>query len=85
MALIQSLQLVYRIFIFEIYSLVINIAILVNKAVIDEITIPAPGLIKPIVKLPITEPDPIKKSVTIHKTFFLIQDFYFFLQNSLSI
>ena len=45
MTIIQSRSLVYRIFNFEMYSLVIKIATLVNKAVLLEILIPAPGLI----------------------------------------
>ena len=39
------------------YSFVISIAIDVNKAVLYEIIIPAPGLIKPIVKELIVEAD----------------------------
>ena len=61
------------------YSFVINIAIDVNKAVLDEILIPTPGLIKPNVELPIADPDPIKISVKINNTFFLFHDFYFLL------
>ena len=57
--LIQSPSLVYLIFNFEMYSFVIKIVIDVNKAVLLEIIIPAPGLIKPIVELPIAEPVPI--------------------------
>ena len=37
------------------YSLVIKIAKLVNRAVLDEIIIPAPGLINPIIELPIAD------------------------------
>ena len=55
-------------------SFVIKIAILVNKAVLDEIRIPAPGLINPNVELLIADPDPIKISV-INIEFFL--SFYF--------
>ena len=44
--LIQSLNLEYLVFIFEMYSFVIGTAILVNKAVLLEIIIPAPGLIQ---------------------------------------
>ena len=47
MTLIQSRNLAYSIFNFEKYSIVIKLAILVNKAVLLEIKIPAPGLIKP--------------------------------------
>ena len=42
------------------YSLVIKIAILVNRVVLLEIIRPAPGLIKPSVELPIADPDPTK-------------------------
>ena len=37
------------------YSLVIKIALLVNKAVLDDINISAPRLIKPIVEVPTVE------------------------------
>ena len=53
------------------YSLVIKIAILVNKAVLLEIIIPAPGIINPIVKVLFADPDPIKLSVIINNTFFV--------------
>ena len=53
------------------YSLVIKIAILVNKAVLLEIILPAPGLIRPIVEELTVEADPIKISVIISNTFFL--------------
>ena len=49
MTLFQPRSFVYRLFNFEIYSLVINIAKLSNKGVLVQIMIPAPGLIKPIV------------------------------------
>ena len=61
------------------YSFVINIAIDVNKAVLDEIIILAPGLIKPILELPIADHNPIKILVIINITFFLFKFFYFFL------
>ena len=51
MTLIQSRNFVYLVFNCQMHSLVIKIAILVNRAVLDEIIIPAPGLIKPIVEL----------------------------------
>ena len=70
---------------FEIILLVIEIAILVNKDVLDEIIIPAPGLIKPIVELPNADPDPIKISVIYNNIFFLFKFLYFFLYYSLSI
>ena len=71
MTLFQSLSFVYRIFYLLIYSLVINIAILVSKAVLLEIIIPAPGLIKPIVELPTADALPTRISVIINNTFFL--------------
>ena len=60
------------------YSLVTKIAILVNRAVLLEIILPAPGLIKPIIEELLVEADPIKISVTINNTFFLFNDLYFF-------
>ena len=54
------------------YSLVIKIAKLVNKAVLLEIILPAPGLINPNVEVLIADPDPIKISVIINNIFFLI-------------
>ena len=68
--LIQSRNLVYLIFTFEMYSLVIKIAILVNRGVLDEITIPAPGLIKAIDELPTADPAPTSISVIININFF---------------
>ena len=67
------------------YSVVINIAIDVNKAVLDGIILPAPELINPIVELSIADPDPIKISVTINNIFFLFIFLYFFLYYSLSV
>ena len=52
------------------YSLVIKIAKLVNKTVLLETMIPAPGLIKPIVELLIVEADPINIPGIINNTFF---------------
>ena len=60
------------------YSLVIKIEILVNRAVLDEILIPATGLINLIIELPIADPDPIKVSLIINNSFFLINFLYFF-------
>ena len=59
------------------YSLVIKIAILVNRAVLLEIIIPAPGLIKPIVDEPTAAADPTSISVIINNSFFLCKFFYF--------
>ena len=72
-SLIQSLSFVYRIFNFDMYSFVIKTAILINRAVLDEIKIPTPGLNNPIVELPNADPDPIKNSVIINNTFFLFK------------
>ena len=71
--LIQSRSFVYRIFNFEIYSFVIKIAILVNRAVLDEIILPAPGLLKPNVDEPTAEALPSINSVIINKNFFLFK------------
>ena len=78
MTLIQSPNLVYRNFNFDMYSFVIKIAILVNRAVLDEIVIPAPGLINPIVDEPTAEALPTSNSVIINVTFFF-KFLYFFL------
>ena len=66
------------------YILVIKIAILVNRAVLLGIIIPAPGLIKSIVEELIVGADPINISVIINNTFFLFNDLYFFFYYSLS-
>ena len=77
--LIQSRSFINRNSNLLIFSLVIKIAILVNKAVLDEIIIPAPGLINPIVEVPIALPTSI--SVIINNTFFLFNFLYFFYNN----
>ena len=79
MTLIQSRILVDRIFNLLIYSLVIKIAILVDKAVLLEILMPTPRQIKPIVEELIVVADPISFSVIIINTFFLFKLLYFFL------
>ena len=61
------------------YSFVIKIAIDVNKAVLDEIILPAPGLIKPIADELTVEAPPTRISVIINNTFFLFKLLYFFL------
>ena len=81
----QSRNFVYRIFKFEIYSFVIGIARDVNRAVLDEITIPAPGLIKAIEKLPTADEAPTRISVIISNIFFLFKFLYFFSYYSLSL
>ena len=73
--LIQSLSLVYLVFNFEICSLVINIAIIVNRAALLETLLPAPGLIKPLVEELIVEADPINNSAIITSIFFYL-NFY---------
>ena len=62
------------------YSFVIKTAIPVNKAVLLQIIIPAPGLINPNVKELIADPDLIKISVIINNTFFFL-NFYIFSFN----
>ena len=47
-------------------------AMLVNRAVLLEVIIPAPGLIKPIVEQPTADPVPIKISVIIIFSFYLV-------------
>ena len=73
MTLIQSSNIDYRIFNFDMYSFVIRIAILVNRAVLDEIILTAPGLIQPIVDEPTAEALPTSISVMISKIFFLFK------------
>ena len=63
----------------------IKIAIPVNRAVLDEITIPAPGLIKAIDELPTVDPARKSISVTIKNIFFLFKFLYLSLHYSLSI
>ena len=46
------------------YSFVIKIAILVNRAVLDDIILPAPGIINPNVEELIVEPDPINNNIS---------------------
>ena len=57
---------------------------LVNKAVLNEITIPAPGLIKAIDELLTADSAPTRISVIINNIFSLFKLLYFFLTNSLS-
>ena len=64
---------------FDMYSFVIKIAILLNRAVVDEIKKPAPRLINPFAELPIADPDPVRTSVIIHNFFFLFKFLYFLL------
>ena len=63
------------------YSLVIKIAIHVNRAVLDEIIIPAPGLINPIVEEPTAEALPTNISVIINNTFFFLLIYISFYNN----
>ena len=76
--LIESRSFVYRTFNFEMYSLVFNTAVLVNKAVLLGIIILATGLIKPTVKLLIVKAGPIKISLIINNAFFLFKNELFF-------
>ena len=76
-SLIQSCNLVYRIFNFEMYSSVIKIAILVNRAVLFDVIMPAHVFkIANILEL-IVEADPNKRSVIIKKVFFSLIFFIF--------
>ena len=84
MTLIQSFDFVYLIFNLLKYSLVITIAILVKRAVLLDIIIPAPGFMRPIVDKPTADADPTSISGIINKIFFF-NDLYFFLYDSLSI
>ena len=77
--LIQSPNFVKRQFNFDMYSLVIKIAILVKKAVEEVNTMPMPRLINDIVEVLTADPDPIKLSVIINNTFFSFKFFYLFL------
>ena len=74
----QLLSLMYRIFNFVMYSFVIKIGIPVNKAVLLETLIPAPGLIKPVAELPTADPYPIKISVKNRRIFFFFRFLCFF-------
>ena len=76
MTLIQSRNLKYRISNFDMYSFVIKIAILVNRAVLDEIILPGPALINPIIELPTAEALPRKISVIVNDNFFFFLNFY---------
>ena len=64
---------------FEKYSFVIKIAIVVNKAVLDDITKPTDGIIIDKVELIIVESPLFKTSVEINNTFSLFKLLYFFL------
>ena len=61
------------------YSLVIKIAILVNKAVEEVDSIPIFEFSNDNVEVPIADPDPNNISVILKNTFFLFNDLYFFL------
>ena len=56
----------------------------VNRAVLLEITLPAPGLIKAIDELPTAEEAPTRISVIINNIFFFFNNLYFFFIDSLS-
>ena len=72
MTFIQSLNLVYRIFTFDMYSFVIKIVTDVNGAVLDDIKRPALGFKIANVLNSIAEADPIEISVIINITFFYL-------------
>ena len=78
MTLSQSRSLANLIFNLLIYSLVIKIAILVNKSVLLEIIKPAPGLIKLIVNEPTAAAEPNNISVIINNIYFLMVYISFF-------
>ena len=78
MTLIQSRSFVYRFFNLLIKSFVIKLAILVSKAILLDIIIPAPGLIKLIVELPTVEALPTRILVIINKIFFSGTYIYFY-------
>ena len=59
------------------YSLVIRTAKLVNKAVLDDITIPTDGLITDKEGLVIVEPPAIKVSVLVNNIFFFLMSYFF--------
>ena len=69
MTLIQSRNLVYRIFKFDMYSFVKNIAIEDINAVLLGRNIPIEGFIIPIDEIPTAQPPPMKISVVINKNF----------------
>ena len=58
------------------YSFVIKIAKLVDRAVLDEIIMPTPGLMRPIVELLTADPASTSISVMINNTFFFYSNFY---------
>ena len=58
-------------------SLVIKIAILVNRVVLPEIITPAPGLINPIVEVPEVEPVQTSISLIFNITFVFLKLLYF--------
>ena len=81
MTLIPSLSFVYSFFNLLTYSLVIKVAILVSRALLDDIIIPTPGLINPIAEELIVEADPVSISVIINNIFCFFSDFYIFSYN----
>ena len=76
--IIQSHNLEYPLFNFEMFSSLIKIAIEVNRSVLDDIIMPAIGINIANVFEIIVEADPKKISVIIINIFFLFKDFYFF-------
>ena len=78
MTLIQSLNFVHLIFNFDLYSLVIRLAILVIKVVLDETKIPALGLINPIVEVPTVDALPARILMLIIRIFFYLNFYILF-------
>ena len=76
---IQSFTLVYRYFSLLIYSFFLEIAILVKKAEQLAMGIPILRLTKDKVLDVTVDLDPIKISVRINNTYFLLTLLYFFL------
>ena len=75
--LTQSLNFVYWIFNFDLYSFVIKMAILVKKAVLLVNTIPMLGTIIENVKVVFSQPDPKNISAINNKTFFFKLSYLF--------
>ena len=82
---IQSPNLVYPFFNCDMYSFLNNIAKLVSKAVLDDISIPTLGLIINNVDEVNVEVDSIEFSVMFNEICFFFDFFYFFSKQSLSI
>ena len=75
----QSRNLVYLVIKIDMYSSVVKIATLVNRAVLQDITTPMLKLIIDNVEMVFVEEDPNKFSVRNTNTFFLFKLLSFFL------